>query len=119
MAGWQRKWAQGGQREHTVVLINYDTRVAAADMTDLPAGARLVSAYPAGGATATKADAPGKATLLLAPQSLRVLVVQTGAQPGRAAPRRPAPTKAAGKTQAGNSKKKSAAPAKGARKKPG
>ena len=75
LAGWQRKW----QGEHTVVLINYDTRPTAARMEGLPAGAQLVSAFPAGGAVATKADASGGATLLLAPQQLRVLVVQTGA----------------------------------------
>jgi len=90
VAGWQRKWERGQQREHTVVLINYDTRPAPARIEGLPPGARLVSAYPAGGATATKADAGGVATLLLAPQQVRVLVVQTGAvkkaatQPARA-----------------------------------
>lgn len=73
--GWQRKL----EREHTVVLINYNKRAAAADMAGLPPGARLVSAHPAGGATATKANGEGKATLLLAPQSVRVLVVETGA----------------------------------------
>ncbi len=72
--GWQRKL----DREHTVVLINYDKRPAAADMSGLPAGARLVSAHPAGGATATKVNGEGQATLLLAPQSVRVLVVDTG-----------------------------------------
>ena len=60
-------------------LINYDKRPAAADMAGLPAGARLVSAHPAGGATATTVKTDGKATLLLAPQSVRVLVVETGA----------------------------------------
>ncbi len=95
--GWQRKWADGAQREHTVTLINYGKRPAAADMTGLPAGARLVSAHPAGGATATKANGEGKATLLLAPQSVRVLVVETGPMkkvssakaPTRKAPARP------------------------------
>jgi len=77
--GFQRKWADDRHREHTVVLINYDKRPAAADMTSLPAGARLVSAHPAGGATATTVKADGRATLLLAPQSVRVLVVETGA----------------------------------------
>ena len=80
LAGWQRKW----QGEHTVVLINYDTRPTAARMEGLPAGARLVSAFPAGGAVATKADASGGATLLLAPQQLRLLVVQTGAAKAKA-----------------------------------
>lgn len=77
--GFQRKWADDKQREHTLVLINYDKRPAAADMSGLPAGARLVSAHPAGGATATTVKADGQATLLLAPQSVRVLVVETGA----------------------------------------
>jgi alpha-amylase len=77
--GWQRKWSEGAQREHSVVLINYDKRPAAADMSGLPAGARLVSAHPAGGAVATKVNAQGQATLLLAPQSVRVLLVETGA----------------------------------------
>jgi alpha-amylase len=76
--GWQRKWSEGAQREHSVVLINYDKRPAAADMSGLPAGARLVSAHPAGGAVATKVNAQGQATLLLAPQSVRVLVVESG-----------------------------------------
>lgn len=119
VAGWQRKWAQGGQREHTVVLINYDTRVAPADMTDLPAGARLVSAYPAGGATATKADAQGKATLLLAPQSLRVLVVTLGPEARAGGPnaKKPGkmPAKAGGKAGA---KKTGQAASAGARKAP-
>jgi glycosidase len=85
--GWQRKWAEGARREHTVTLINYGKRPAAADMSGLPAGAHLVSAHPAGGATATKVNGEGKATLLLAPQSVRVLVVETGAAkkaPGKA-----------------------------------
>ncbi len=77
--GFQRKWADDRRREHTLVLINYDKRPAAADMSGLPSGARLVSAHPAGGATATTVKADGKATLLLAPQSVRVLLVETGA----------------------------------------
>ena len=81
VAGWQRRL----DAERSVVLINYDTRVAAADMQGLPPGTRLVSAYPAGGATATKVDGQGKATLLLAPQSVRVLLVATGPEK-RAAP---------------------------------
>lgn len=81
LAGWQRKW----QGEHTVVLINYDTRPTAARMDGLPVGAQLVSAYPAGGAVAAKVDGTGGATLLLAPQQVRVLVVQTGAAKSGAA----------------------------------
>ncbi len=75
LAGWQRKW----QGEHTVVLINYDTRPTAARMDGLPVGAQLVSAHPAGGAVAAKVDGTGGATLLLAPQQVRVLVVQAPA----------------------------------------
>ena len=93
--GFQRKWADDRHREHTVVLINYDKRPAAADMTSLPAGARLVSAHPAGGATATTVKADGRATLLLAPQSVRVLVVETGA--AKKAPAKKAAGKAAKK----------------------
>jgi glycosidase len=76
--GFQRKWAEGGRREHTLVLINYDKRPAPADMQGLPPGARLVSAHPAGGAVATTVNGQGKAGLLLAPQSVRVLRVETG-----------------------------------------
>ena len=89
--GFQRKF----EREHTVVLINYDKRPAAADMSGLPAGARLVSAHPAGGATATTVKADGKATLLLAPQSVRVLVVETGASKTGASKKTPAKKSAA------------------------
>ena len=93
--GFQRKWADDRSREHTVVLINYDRRPAAADMSGLPAGARLVSAHPAGGATATTVKADGKATLLLAPQSVRVLVVETGALKTGASKKTPAKKSAA------------------------
>ncbi len=74
VAGWQRKGAQ----EHTVVLVNYATAAAPARIEGLPAGARLLSAYPAGGAQAARADARGVATLWLAPQQLRVLRVKSG-----------------------------------------
>jgi glycosidase len=104
MLGWQRKWAYENQREHTVVLINYDKRPAAADMSGLPAGARLVSAHPAGGAVATKANAQGKATLLLAPQSVRVLVVETGA--AKSAPTKKASSKPVKKVPKKAAKKK-------------
>jgi hypothetical protein len=81
VAGWQRKWQGEGPVEHTVVLINYDTRPSAARIEGLRPGAPLVSALPAGGAVATKADAQGVATLLLAPQQVRVLVVGSGVRP--------------------------------------
>ena len=87
VAGWQRKLGS----EHTVVLINYGLQPAPAAMADLPARARLLSAHPAGDAQAAQANADGAATLLLAPQSVRVLVVhggavvKPGAKPGKTA----------------------------------
>lgn len=81
VVGWQRQW----QQERTLVLINYDTRPAAARVQGLPPRARLISALPAGGAMATQADGNGNATLLLAPQSVRVLVAQSGPPPQLAA----------------------------------
>ena len=75
VAGWQRKLGA----EHTVVLINYGLLPAPAAMSGLPPRARLLSAHPAGDAQATQANAAGAATLLLAPQSVRVLVVHSGA----------------------------------------
>jgi glycosidase len=113
VAGWQRKW----QSEHTVVLINYDTRPSAARIEGLRPGAPLVSALPAGGAVATKADAQGVATLLLAPQQVRVLVVD-GGRPARAlaanaakpakASKAAKSAKSAKKTKTASSKKKPA-----------
>ncbi len=75
VAGWQRKLGS----EHTVVLINYGLLPAPAAMSGLPPRARLLSAHPGGDAQAAKANADGAATLLLAPQSVRVLVVHSGA----------------------------------------
>jgi alpha-amylase len=89
VAGWQRKLDEGGEREHSLVLINYGADPGAARIEGLPAGARLVSALPAGGATATKANAQGEAQLLLAPRSVRVLLVETGPAAGK----KPAATK--------------------------
>jgi alpha-amylase len=80
VAGWQRRLDDGGVREHSLVLINYGSQAAPARVDGLPAGARLVSALPAGGAVAARASAQGEATLLLAPRAVRVLLVQTGAQ---------------------------------------
>jgi alpha-amylase len=84
VAQWQRKLADGAVREHSLVLINYGDTAAPAQMQGLPAGARLVSAHPVGGATATKVDAQGRAELLLAPLSVRVLLVRSAAD--KAAP---------------------------------
>jgi glycosidase len=71
-AGWQRRLG----REHTVVLINYGPSPAPVQVPALPPRSRLRSAYPAGGAQAARADVLGVARLTLAPQSVRVLVVQ-------------------------------------------
>jgi alpha-amylase len=78
VAGWQRKVDDTEAREHSLVLINYGADPAPVRFDGLPAGARLVSAHPAGGAVATRASAQGEGTLLLAPRSVRVLLVQTG-----------------------------------------
>ncbi len=75
VAGWQRVHDQ----ERTLVLINYGRELAQARMIRLPPGARLLSAYPEGGALSTRADAGGQAQLWLGPQSVRVLRVETGA----------------------------------------
>jgi alpha-amylase len=86
VAGWQRKLDDADAREHSLVLINYGADPAPARFDGLPAGARLVSAHPAGGALATRATAQGEATLLLAPRSVRVLLVQTGVDKPAARP---------------------------------
>ena len=91
VAVWQRRLAEpgpGGVREHTVTLVNFDEAPAPAQLSGLPPGARLLSRLPAGGATATRADATGHATLLLAPLSVRVLEVSTAPAPRK---KRPAP----------------------------
>ncbi len=86
VAQWQRKLVEAKVREHSLVLINYGDTAAPAQMQGLPAGARLVSAHPAGGATATKVDAQGKAQLLLAPLSVRVLLVTSKAEKAASQP---------------------------------
>jgi alpha-amylase len=92
VAGWQRRLDDGGVKEHSLVLINYGADPAPARISGLPASARLVSALPAGGAVATKANTQGEATLLLAPRAVRVLLVQTGAEkaPAPGVKKRPA-----------------------------
>jgi len=75
VAGWQRVHKE----ERTLVLVNYSRELAQARMAQLPPQARLLSAYPEGGALAARADGGGNATLWLGPQSVRVLVVETGA----------------------------------------
>ena len=72
VAGWQRSLG----RERTVVVINYGTQPAPVAINAIGRGAQLVSAWPAGGAQAARADSRGTARLMLAPQSVRVLVVR-------------------------------------------
>ena len=91
VASWQRKW----QGEHTVVLINYGKQVALAQMAQLPPHKPLHSAYPAGGAQASRSNAQGLAELWLAPQSVRVLVV------GGPTPKLAGKAKTKGKAKAG------------------
>ncbi len=68
--GYQRRL----DTEHTVVLLNYGQFAATATVEGLPAGARLQPAYPAG-APAAAADATGRASIPLAPQSVQVMVL--------------------------------------------
>jgi len=60
---------QGNER--VLVVINYGTATITAALQNLPAGAALASAFPAGG-DALAADAHGAASLLLPAQSVRV-----------------------------------------------
>ena len=88
VAVWQRRLDEPSAKEHTVTIVNFDDAPAPAQISGLPPRARLVSLLPAGGATATRADAQGHATLLLAPLSVRVLQVRTAPEPRRRAARR-------------------------------
>jgi glycosidase len=54
-----------------LVVINYGAEASQVSLDQLPARARLIAAYPAGGAVA-KADAQGRLTLPLAPLSVKV-----------------------------------------------
>ena len=81
VAGWQRRL----DTEHTLVLINYGRQAQRVQVSDLPAGARLVSAWPRA-AAALRADGRGVLRIRLPPQQLRVLVVQRAE--ARAAPSR-------------------------------
>jgi alpha-amylase len=83
VAVWQRRLDEGSRREHTVTIVNHDTAPGPVRIAGLPPGARLVSLHPAGGATATRANAQGEANLLLAPLSVRVLEVSTAPAPKR------------------------------------
>ena len=71
VAGWQRRLG----RETALVVINYGTEPAWAEVPGLAPGARLKSAYPTGG-TPAQAGRDGSLRLPLAPQSVRVLVVR-------------------------------------------
>lgn len=110
VAGWQR--VHGAER--TLVLVNYGRELAQAQMADLPPRARLRSAFPKGGALAAQADATGRAELWLGPQSVRVLVVDTGAaRTGKPAKgRKAAKGKPGAKPQAKASKTRQKTPAK-------
>jgi glycosidase len=70
VAGWQRRLG----REATIVVINYGTAGAEAQIPGLPAGARLQPLWPADAAT-SQADQKGQARLWLAPQSVRIFDV--------------------------------------------
>ncbi len=73
VASWQRRYAS----DHTVAAINYGTQAASVDFSSLPAGARLLPAYPiaAPSADIIVADANGRASATLAPLSVRVFAV--------------------------------------------
>ena len=72
VAGWQRRLG----REHTLVLINYDTRNAEALVPALPAGARLTPLWPMA-TPAARADRDGQARLQLPPQSVQVMRINS------------------------------------------
>jgi alpha-amylase len=74
VAGWQRRL----EGEHSVVLINYGLTPATVTVQDLPARARLRSAWPQG-VGPSRADPRGRLRITLPPQHLRVLVVQPAA----------------------------------------
>ena len=105
VAGWQRVH----EGERVQVLINYGTELAQAQMENLPPNARLLSALPEGGAQAARADAGGRASLYLGPQSVRVLVVSTGARAASKAGKPAKAKKAAAKKRAKAAQKKPAA----------
>jgi alpha-amylase len=69
---WQRRAGD----ERTWVVLNYGALTAPIVLDNLPAGARLRVLHPQQGALPVRADARGRATLMLPPQSLRVLAVE-------------------------------------------
>ncbi len=81
--GWQRRLAG----ERSLVLINYGSTPATVQLDGLPARARLRSAYPIDPAdheqqtrarVSARVSANGRASLMLAPMSVRVLLLQPG-----------------------------------------
>jgi glycosidase len=72
VAGWQRRW----QNERTLVLLNYGSSGADAQVPQLPAHARLQPLWPRHG-LAAQAGGDGVAALRLAPQSVQVYRVLT------------------------------------------
>ena len=79
-------------------------------MAYLPPRARLRSAFPEGGALAARADAAGRTQLWLGPQSVRVLVVDTGAvKAGKAAKARKGSTGAKAKARSSKARARPAA----------
>jgi alpha-amylase len=69
---WQRR--QGNER--TWVVLNYGALTAPAALDHLPAGARLRVLHPLQGVAHGRADAKGRARLMLPPQSVRVLAIE-------------------------------------------
>jgi glycosidase len=88
LAGWQRRW----QGETTLVLINYGALPALRRVADLPPGARLVAAYPAGDA-AMAVQRDGAALARLPAQAVQVWLVKAagsrGARTAAPTPARP------------------------------
>ena len=71
LLGWQRRLGA----ETTLVLINYDTQPRRARVADLPPGARLKAAWPAG-AEGLRSNGNGAALVALPAQSLRVYTLR-------------------------------------------
>jgi alpha-amylase len=72
VVAWQRR--EGDER--TWVVLNYGALTAPAVLGNLPASARLRVLHPQRGVMPLRADAAGRATVMLPPLSLRVLAVE-------------------------------------------
>jgi glycosidase len=72
--GMVAQWQREADGERTLVLVNHGTSGATVEAEALPPGARLRAAWP-GWAAPARADGTGRATLHLAPQSVRVYTV--------------------------------------------